>query len=303
MANLTKTYYISPNWDVPPGGPLSLGSVLSSTKRPLPPLLICPVTDVPHSTTPSTSGAAPVQPQLFSTTKYNVSYTTSTLCSGFVSLFASFVAPVLGVGPDASTKLSRDCALTLRFARVDTQEWYPSTAELQKLVEHPSISRFLERLRAWNAKYLFVVTGVKVAYGARAESKNACEIKSELHVSLNPGVAVGVPGAIEFGPGAGLGKKQSTEVGWETGAGGKEDPGFVFAYKVQRVKVKKKNGEVIDVTSKDYTRGALYEEVISIADTPEEYEIDTMNEEDDTKEEGVLVEAGDGDENLLLIPP
>ncbi|KAK8131810.1 hypothetical protein PG984_008248 [Apiospora sp. TS-2023a] len=251
---------------------------------------------------PSTTDAEPEKPQIYRTTKYNVSYTTSAAYSGSVSVFASFAAPFLGIGPDASTTLSRDHALTLRFSRVDTQEWYPSTAELRALVGHRSIARFLACLRLWNTKDLYVVTGVKVAYGARAESKSGRETKGELEVSLDPGLAGGVPGVVEFGPGIGLGKKKSTEVGWETGTEGTEDPGFVFAYKVRRVKVKKKNGEVSDVTSKEYTRGALYQDVVPTGDKPEEeYEICTTDVEDEMEEEGVLVESGDGDDDMRLI--
>lgn len=142
-----------------------------------------------------------------------------------------------------------------------------------------------------------------VAYGARAETKATREIEGELKVPLDPGVAGGVPGMVEFGPGVGLGKKQSTGVGWDTGVEGSEDPGFVFAYKVQRVKVKKKNGEVVDVSSEAYTRGALYEQSTPAAAKPDGYEIDfTDVEDDDIEGEGVLVEAEGGEGSLRLVP-
>lgn len=304
MANLTKTYYFPPNWNVHPGGPLKLGSVLSSAKRPLPPLLICPASDdAPQPATAPVASSEPAQPRIYRTTKHNFSYTTSTSYSGSASLFASFATAVLGVGPDASTKLSRDSAMTLRFARLDTQEWFPSDEELQKRVENPSVSRFLERLRVWSPKILFVITGVMVAYGARAETKAARDIEGDFKISLDPGMVGGMPGVVEFGPGLGLGKKESTEVGWETGADGKEDPGFVFAYKVQRIKVKKKNGGVINVDNEEYTRGALYEQHVPALEKREEYELDsTDTEENDMEGEGVLVEADEGEGSMWLVP-
>lgn len=303
MANMKKTYYFPPTWDVHPQGPLKLGSVLASTKRPLQPLLICPVTDIPQPTI-FIAGADPAQPQIYSTTRQNISYITSTLRTGSFTLFASFIAAVLGVGPDMSTKLSNDNILTLNFARLDTQEWYPSTAELWQRVKHPSVSRFLERSLAWRTKKLFVVTGVKVAYGATAESKAIRETGGEGKVTLDPGTSGGMPGLVEFGTGAGLQKKENTEVAWESGADGKEDPGFVFAYRVQRVKIKKKDGELVEVTSKDHTSGAVYDDGAPSVDKPEEYEIDADDpEDDDSNEDGVFVEAGDGDDSMWLIPP
>lgn len=296
MASTMKTYYFPPNWDIPPGGPLSLGSVLSSVKRPLPPLLISPLTEILQP-----SGTALKEPRVYDTKKYNVSYKTSTSHSGSASLFASFAAPLLGIGPDASASLARDRSLTLHFARVDTQDWYPTAEELQKLVEQPAVSRYLDRLQAWSTKCVLVVTGVKVAYGARAESKDARETKGELSVSLDPGLAVGIPGVVEFGPGLGLGRERSTEVGWESGTDGVEDPGFVFAYQVQRVKVKKRDAEVVEVTNKAYTHGAVYGSHHGVEE-PGAYEIDTMDAEDSTEEEGVLVETADTEENIQFVP-
>lgn len=304
MANITKTYYFPPNWDVPARGPLRLGSVLASTKRPLPPLLVSPVVEETQSSRPSADSE---QLQVYCTTKYNLSYTTSSSYTYSAGLFASFATAVLGIGPDVSAKLSRNRALALRFARMDTQEWDPSPAELQQRVEHPSVARFLQRSRAWDRKSLFVVTGVKVAYGACAESKAEDEAEGEVKVALDPGVAANVPNMVEFGPKLGLKRKQMTDVEWETGKDGQEDPGFVFAYKVQRIKVKKRDGEVVDMRGKEYTRGALYEEDIAIEKKLDEYEIDMVgvdikDVEADTKEEAVLVEDQDGFENMCLVP-
>lgn len=301
MTSTVKTYYFPPNWDIPPGGPLSLGCVLSSVKRPLPPLLISPLTEMPSTMTPCTTNGNLEQPRIYPTTKHNVSYRISTSHSGSASLFSSFAAPLLGIGPDASASLARDHSLTLRFARVDTKEWYPSAKELQGLVEQSPVSRYLDRLQAWSPKCVLVVTGVKVAYGARVESRDAREVKGNLSVSLDPGVAGGIPGVVEFGPGLGLGRKRSAELGWETGVDGHEDPGFVFAYQVQRVKVKKRNAEVIEVASKAYTRGAVYGSG-HVANEPGEYEIDVTDSDDSAEEEGLLVEAFDGEENMRLVP-
>lgn len=302
MANTLKTYYFPQNWDISPNGPLSLGSVLSSVKRPLPPLLINPLTGAVPAATPSTTTVSQAeQPNMYRSTKYNVSYKTSTAYSGSVSLFASFAAPLLGIGPDASASLARDRSLTLHFSRVDTQDWYPTPEELQELVGQPAVSRYLDRLQAWSKKCVLVVTGVKVAYGARAESKDAREAKGELSVALDPGVAGGIPGVVEFGPGLGLGRKRSTEVGWESGTEGVEDPGFVFAYQVQRVKVKKRDAGVVEVTGKAYTHGALYGSHRGV-DEPGEYEIEILDAEDSTEEEGVLVETMDSEENMRFVP-
>ncbi|CAK7237599.1 hypothetical protein SBRCBS47491_010036 [Sporothrix bragantina] len=236
----------------------------------------------------------------------------STSNAGSGALSASFLASVLGIGPRASTKLQGDRALTMLVSRLDTQEWYPSNIELQTLIDLPSVSQFLRYLRSFHSKELFVITGVKVAYGSYAERKNARATEARLDLKLDPGVAGGVSDVIELGLQTRLKRESTTTVSWEAGADAKEDPGFVFAYKVQRVKVKTKvkteNGDGMIVTSnKEYIRGALYGNFIPTAGDPERFEIDAEDKvdtgcaEEDTEATGVLFKAGDGSEDIWVV--
>ncbi|CAK7232996.1 hypothetical protein SEUCBS140593_008453 [Sporothrix eucalyptigena] len=277
---------------------------------PLPPLYIGSI----QSMIASSADTEPVQrDNVFCTTKHNLSFTTSTFNSGSAALSASFLASVLGIGPQASTKLQGDRALTMLFSRLDTHEWYPSNVELQTLIDLPSVSQYLRYLGSFHSKEVFVITGVKVAYGSCAESKNARVTEARLDLTLDPGLTGGVPGVIELGLQTRLKRESTTTVLWESSADAKEDPGFVFAYKVQRVKVKTKvkteNGDIMTVTrNKEYIRGALYENFVPNAGEPERFEIDMKDEintedmKEDTEATGVLFEAGDGSENIWVVP-
>lgn len=216
----------------------------------------------------------------------------------------SFLSSVLGVAPTASTNLQRDNTLTLSFSRLDTQEWFPSTEELQTLIQQLSVSQYLHSLRKWVLKQVFVVTGVKIAYGARAETKKGHELEGKLEISIDPGLADGAPGVVTIGPKVGHGTKKGIEVGWETGTDGEDDPGLLFAYKVQRVKVMQaKIEDKPTVTShSEYTSGALHGADSLVAEEREPFHIDPAVAED-ASETGVFVEADDGSGGLWFVPP
>ena len=153
-------------------------------------------------------------------------------------------------------------------------------------------------------KASFVVTGVKVAYGIRAEIKKGREAESSLEISLDPGLAGGVSDVVTFGPKVKHDIKKGTAVGWETGTDGDEDPGFLFAYKVQRVTVKKTKDEEKKVAASraEHASGAVLGTETPVAEEPDRLEIDTGDAEP-TDDNGVLVKAGDKSENLLLVGP
>jgi hypothetical protein len=195
--------------------------------------------------------------------------------------------------------------LTFTFAQLDTKEWFPSADELLAPVQQPPVLQYLNSLRKRVQKQVLVLTDVKVGYGVRAETKAAHAIEGKLEVAIDPGIAGGAPGMVTIGPKFGHGTQTGTDVGWETATDGEDDQGFLFAYKVQRVAVKKtKNGSNKGKQSVsrhvEYTSGAVLGTKAPEADEPDGLEIDKVGA-GQTDETGVLVEAGDGSESLRFV--
>ncbi|KAL1890457.1 hypothetical protein Sste5346_008286 [Sporothrix stenoceras] len=299
MASTVKTYHLAPTFDFAPDGPLALGSVLSTVKRPVPPLTIGNV-----GSTMTTTDDASTTPKIFSTTKTNYTLTTSTKRTTSAALSLDFLSSIFGVGPGGSNSHNRDSAVLFSFARLDTQEWYPSTEELESLIRQPTVSQYLKVLRSWVPKQVFVVTGIKIAYGAYAQSKKARHVDTGFEVKLDPGTAAGVSDIVTLGPKFTHSVKKGKYVEWSTGVDGEEDIGFVFAYKVQRVTVKlaKKEGKYGVTDHDEYTSGSMLGVDDHVASEAEQFEIDTVDT-DEVDEGAVLLEAGDGTEILWLVVP
>jgi len=88
MANATPEYFIPPTWDFPPDGPIALGSVILSLKRPHRGLATCPPTD------------ADVLPS----SKFSVSISKDKLKSGGFSVLTTFLGGLLGLGVDVGAE-------------------------------------------------------------------------------------------------------------------------------------------------------------------------------------------------------
>jgi hypothetical protein len=88
MANRVFYFFFAPTWDYPPGGPIKLGNVITSIKKPERPLYIGPL---------------PADAEVFSTEQRQVEFSEEKLKAGQLSIFTRFLS-VLGVGVDASVE-------------------------------------------------------------------------------------------------------------------------------------------------------------------------------------------------------
>src|ERR1044072_229703 len=99
MAAERPSYMFPSHWEFPPEGRIVLGSLIKDPKRPERHLY---------------SGA--VDPSLITTvSRDNFSFSTGDARSGRLGLWASSVAPVVGISGDVATKISRDCNRTFHF--------------------------------------------------------------------------------------------------------------------------------------------------------------------------------------------
>jgi hypothetical protein len=88
MANREFYYFFAPTWDYPPGGPIKLGNVITSIKKPERPLYTAPL---------------PTDAEVFSTEQRRVDFSVEKLRAGQLSIFTRFLN-VLGVSVDASVE-------------------------------------------------------------------------------------------------------------------------------------------------------------------------------------------------------
>lgn len=90
MANREFFFFYAPTWDFPPDGPIKLGNVIRSVKRPQRPLSCSP----------------PPDDDVFKTEKRSVQYTKEKLRSGKFSILTKFLS-VLGFGIDVGAEVER----------------------------------------------------------------------------------------------------------------------------------------------------------------------------------------------------
>ncbi|KAF4338101.1 hypothetical protein FBEOM_8000 [Fusarium beomiforme] len=231
MANREFFYFYAPTWDYPPHGPIKLGNIISSVKKPHIPLINCPPAE---------------DAGVYKTEKKKVQYTKEKLTSGKFSVLTKFLS-VLGFGVDVGAEVERSDEETFMFDTLETTGFIPTSEYLQHCVESEAVRGWLEKFRY--SKPLYVITGLKVVTGAAANTFKSRTVGGDLSVEVDGTVWSG--GAVPIGGGPGIEAKvgQSHQTKWEGG-------NFVFAFRVSKVRVKK-SGEV--KSEEEYTKGTMLE--------------------------------------------
>ncbi|OCK74489.1 hypothetical protein K432DRAFT_386781 [Lepidopterella palustris CBS 459.81] len=226
-----KFYYLVPTTDVPPGGPIRLGSLVS-----VPRLVADPINENP---VPPESFAEKV----FVHTAANQTVNISKNVGGHAGIFGEFLQS-LGIGGTVEGEASNNHSEEWNFA-VKTIWFTPSTEYVKKSLEDMEVQDFIRENKTWlGRKKLYMVTGVKIAYGASSTVSYARNRSLNLNVGFDF-TPLGVP--ITVGPDGGI-QSGLTVTQSEAGA----DP-FVFAFRLRQVKVSAAG----NVEHKDFNRGAM----------------------------------------------
>ena len=90
MANNIFYFYYAPTWDFPPGGPIKLGNILTSIKKPEQPL---------HTVPPPTNSDSDSDSEVYSSEKTEVEYSSEKFRQGQFSILTKFLS-VIGAGVD-----------------------------------------------------------------------------------------------------------------------------------------------------------------------------------------------------------
>lgn len=245
MSNHVKNYFLAPSWDYPPNGLLTIGNIIVSPKRPIPPLFSA-TSDNKESSSHGTQDAraAPAHPHIRSF-KDDVEWTRERAVAGKFGVWTKFLETL---GADVGGSFSSEHSEALRFDRVETEEFFPDDAYLRRAVASAGVRAFLQRHRL-RPKTLYVVVGVKTVTGAAAGRREAArELGGEADVAVDGallGAVGGVP--VSVGPSAGWTRRSKDSVAF----GGSSD--FVFAFRVRRVKIVASG----DVVQDDHHRGAM----------------------------------------------
>lgn len=301
MANTNFFFYFAPSWDWPPEGPIQLGNVLTTVKRPEQPLYTAP---------------PPTSSQVFLSEKTEVEYSKEKLKAGSFSILTTFLS-ILGVGVDVSADLENRyvhsvlviCSSVMKpyrlpwellwdlgqllihvnsegevysFKRIETTQFIPTEDYIQKCIETEAVRRFLERCRYRKAVY--VITGLKVVYGAKAKSYTSRAHGGAAAVAVDGTIWSGGAAPVSVEPGVEGRLETSKGTAWE----GSSD--FIFAFRARKVHVSKQTS-LVD-RNEDYTKGAMlgdnFEEIAK--DLPE---LSISSQEDPSPED-----EGYSEENL-----
>ncbi|KAL6899984.1 hypothetical protein GGI43DRAFT_54521 [Trichoderma evansii] len=261
MTNQVSYYYFAPTWDFPPNGPLQLGNVLMSVKKPERALYTAPP---PNAT------------EIITSEKSQVELSRENLKAGKFGIFTRFLT-FLGLGIDL--------AASWDATRLETTYFIPTLPWLEKCLANPSVQRYLEKCRY--RKPVYIITGLKTATGAAVKTSKRSASAN------NAGIELEIPGSEGILPWASkpeitMKKEVNNNMSWE------DHSDFIFAYRVSKVWVKK--GSILE---EDFTKGARFEKeekaVVNVT-----LEVAKV-EEADLEAEGFLKEEIiDGDEKVII---
>ncbi|KAM0490183.1 hypothetical protein ACHAP8_011810 [Fusarium lateritium] len=269
MANREFYYFYAPTWDNPPNGPIKLGNVISSVKEPHRPRFYYPPTD---------------DSDITKLEKKSVQYTKEKLKSGRFSILTKFLS-VFGFGVDIGAEIERSDQETFFFKTLETTQFIPTAAYLQKCVEAETVRRYLEITRY--RKPIYIITGLKTVTGAEANTLKSRTVGGNLAVEVDGTVWSG--GTVPIGGGPGIESKTTTSEGTKWEAGGD----FVFAFRVSKVVVKK----IGDLNEEEFRKGAMMDGESKVKQS----EISIVSvEEPDAKSEGFGGEEVMEDEEVVL---
>ncbi|KEF62733.1 uncharacterized protein A1O9_00706 [Exophiala aquamarina CBS 119918] len=189
---------------------------------------------------------------------------------GSLGLFGSFMS-AFGLGGDLSGNIKSGTALDIEVDRLQTVMFDPSVEYLEESLNSPKNLAYLRDQRFKRSLYL--VTGVKTAYGARLTRSRSEQRGAKAKLGISPNV----PG-LEIGPTASY--TQTGKV-TETVQGPTD---FVFAYRLNKLHYSRTRSKYVQ---QKFTTGALYSDEVDLKD-----EVEAIKAADSEGEEFAEVVGG-----------
>ncbi|EHA52308.1 hypothetical protein MGG_05802 [Pyricularia oryzae 70-15] len=231
MSNRVLQYFYAPTWDYPPAGPIKLGNVLMSIKKPENPLFTAPL---------------PTAEEVFTMNKTDVEFSTEKLNGGHLTILTKFLS-IFGLGVDTGVQWDRRGEDFFKFERLETVQFVPRAEYIQSCIEADPVRTYLEM--SCYRKPVYVVTGIKTVYGAMGKTMVSRSYGGMVGVELDGTMMSGGLAPLGGGPEIGGQREDKRWTAWH----GSDD--FVLAFKVRKVYVDRRTGKVNK--NDDYTKGAM----------------------------------------------
>lgn len=170
----------------------------------------------------------------------NYEFSTDKLRAGKFGIWTKFLS-VVGLGVDLAYEWDDRKTQIYTFKHIETVEFSPSDEYIQKCLTAPPVARVISRTK----RPLYIVTGIKAVTGATARTCDATGKKGRVGFDVDGTLLGGAP--VSLGPEAEIERRAGQDVAFD----GASD--FVFAFRVQRIKISRKG----EVSHEDYIKGAM----------------------------------------------
>ena len=174
--------------------------------------------------------------------------------SNSIGIYGSFLI-FLGAGGDLDVTVKSGKSYERNFDELITDFFEPSVEYLVESLKTGPVKDFV--FRTTFKKDLYMLTGVKIAYGARMKSgvSRSHDVSAKLGIS---GTVFGAPGVGEGGPKFSTASDSKDNISF-----GKSSP-FVFAYRLRKIHYSRRKKEFLQ---SDFSKHAMYADETSVEET------------------------------------
>ncbi|KAE8448459.1 hypothetical protein EG329_009524 [Mollisiaceae sp. DMI_Dod_QoI] len=209
MSAIKKSYLLAPNFTFRAEGPIRLGSIIAD---PFTPDLVLTAMDPARKST------------IYTVSEAILSFIHSKRRGGALGAWIEFLE-FASVKFDVST--SSEAESRYRMTEMETSYFYPTEEEIKARVEDKKVKRAMEQGLFGSPVYM--ITGLKVATGFRANSEESLGTKISGGVSADAGTAAGGVQA-NVGVNASMSSSELEKISFKS----KND--IVFAYQLRQIK-------------------------------------------------------------------
>jgi hypothetical protein len=257
MPKQKRTWILVKSSEYRPGGSLSLGQILIKPFQPSLPL----IPDGLHI--PETAIERSYQE--------SVDIASSTSVAGAFKIWTS--VSLLPIQPELGANQSKSKDVSWHFKRLDTEVMVPRLLDIQAALSKDEVVAQINRNKFDFKKRLYMVTGIRIARGAKLSQQTSSTIGGDSKVSVDLTVSYIAPVSV--------GAAKSWETTKSTGYSFNEATDFIYAYRVCEIHYGK------DAFVKPFNKGDTF----GVDLTDEE---GSSGDEDDTAEpQRILVEGID----------
>jgi hypothetical protein len=210
-------YFLAPTRDTPPETFIRLGNIIEQPR----------FADRPLNRHPLPPEETIVGPE----TRNHV-FEFDNIKTYTIGIWTSFLMQILGIGGDINTQISKGTTETWDCERIETVSFEPTTEYIEQSLDSTNVKRYIQDNKnwLWDTK-LYMITGIKIAYGAKGTIRHARSKGIHLHLGVD---ATSAFAPVQAGPDIGVEKGRNV-----TQDIGDKDP-FVLAFRMQRIKVSSK---------------------------------------------------------------